>query len=137
MAIGVLTNLSIVINSVDLSDHATNVIVDEGVDAVENTAFGATFHTFMAGLKTARITGELFQDYASGKTDATMAAILAAGAAVNVVVKPVNDTAAPTNPKRTLSAILTKYTGVGGAVGAAHKTSFEFAAAGALVRAEA
>ena len=52
MAKFVLTDASVTINSVDLSDHVASVTLDITADEVEETAFGQTFKSRLGGRNT-------------------------------------------------------------------------------------
>jgi hypothetical protein len=139
MSTQVLTNASVVINSVDLSDHVKSVTVQDGADMLEDSAMGATYHTMKAGLKVGKITVAFHQDRASSKVDATIAPLVGASTSYSVVVKAVNTTVGPTNPTWTITQaqISGDYTGVGGSVGQLEETSVTFVpgSGGTLTRA--
>jgi hypothetical protein len=116
MAKFVLKNASVVINSVDLSDHVKSVTVDYAIQENAQTTMGDTYENFIAGtLKIASLDFEFTQDYASGKVDATLNGLL--GVSTVVTVKPVATTVGPTNPRYYGNMMLTKYTPMGGSVG--------------------
>jgi hypothetical protein len=69
MATKVLTNAGLTINGSDLSDHVKSVKVTYDVDQAEDTAMGATVHTFKPGLIKLKIEVTYFQDRASGKVE--------------------------------------------------------------------
>jgi hypothetical protein len=50
MAVLVLTDAVITVNSVALSDRANSVSLNYEIDSVEATAFGSTGHNFVGGL---------------------------------------------------------------------------------------
>jgi hypothetical protein len=56
MAIFALTDATVVINGVTLSDHANQVTVEDTRDSVDITAFGATSKAVTKGLGDAKIT---------------------------------------------------------------------------------
>lgn len=85
MATIVLSNASIVINSVDLSDHDNEVKITYGSKGLEDTAMGATFETTKSGLKNLKMEFKFFQDYASSKVDATLFSLVG-GSGVTIVV---------------------------------------------------
>ena len=62
MADFVLKSQVILIGSYDLSGRINAVALDAGADALDNTAFGDTTRSFMAGLKTASLAVEGFMD---------------------------------------------------------------------------
>jgi hypothetical protein len=59
MAKFVLTNASVSVNGVDLSDHVQSVTVETTRDDVEVTAMGATYKSYLGGLGDANITGDV------------------------------------------------------------------------------
>ncbi len=78
MATIVITNASVVINSVDLSDHNKMVKIVISADMLEDTAMGATYHTMKPGLSKAQFDMEFYQDFASSKTDLTLRPLVGA-----------------------------------------------------------
>lgn len=139
MAITVLTNASVVYNSVDLSDHVESVTIDMSYDDVEITAMGATAHSFTPGLRQDTITVNFFQDFAAGKVDATINPQLGSTTGAALVVKPTSAAVSSTNPSYTMTAVPFSYNPLDGSVGEASQTSVEFrpAAGGAITRATA
>lgn len=137
MAITVLTNASVTYNSVDLSDHVESVEIDYAYDDVEVTAMGATAHSFAPGLRNDKITVNFYQDFASGKVDATLNALVGSATGAALVVKPVATTVSSTNPSYTMTASPYTYQPLSGKVGEASMTSVEFrpVAGGYIVRA--
>lgn len=134
MAVHKFYNASVVINSVDLSDHVKSVTINTGAEALDDTAMGDTTRSNLGGLLTWGISVDFEQDYASGKVDATLYPLV--GTTTTIVVKPDAGSTAATNPKRTGTALLTSYDPVGGTVGDLHMTQAQFVAAGTLTRAE-
>lgn len=115
MAKVVLTNPSITINSVDLTDHIAQVSIDISYDEVETTAFGNSFRTRVAGLGDATAGFSFMQDFATSNVEATIYPLL--GATTQVVVKPVNTTTSTTNPSYTFTVLCTEWSPVSGSVG--------------------
>ena len=103
MATIVITNASVVINSVDLSDHNKMVKLTISADMLEDTAMGATYHTSKAGLKKFAADMEFYQDFASAKTDLTLRPLVGA-AAFPLVIK--GDSAAGTNNTFTMANVV-------------------------------
>lgn len=126
MAITVLTDASVTVSGTDLSDHVRRVTVQESSDDVDITAMGQTAHNHAPGLRDDRITVEFFQDFASGKVDATLSALQGVQAGGTVVVKPTSATVSATNPTYTLVGVLMGYNPLDGEVGAASMTTVEF-----------
>jgi hypothetical protein len=124
MAVIVLTNASVTINSVALSDHANNVQLTYELDSVEITAFGSN-HNFTGGLQNNQLQIDLFQDFAASNVEATIYPLV--GTTTTVVIKPTSAAVGATNPSYTLTgAYLASHTPVMGAVGEVAKTSLTF-----------
>lgn len=115
MAIYVLKNASVTVNSVDLSAYVTSVTVDYKVDEVETTAMGATGHTYTAGLQSSSIVVNLNQDFAATKVEATVFPLV--GTTTTVVVKADSGAVSATNPSYTCSGFLANSQPIQGAVG--------------------
>jgi len=133
MAVIVLTNASITVNSVDLSDKANSVELNYEVDSVEVTAFGDTGHKFTGGLQNVTCNIEFIQDFAASETEATIYPLV--GTTTTVVIKPTSSAVSSTNPSYTISnAFLASHQPVSGAVGELAMTSLSFTG-GSLVKA--
>jgi hypothetical protein len=115
MARLVLTNPSIVINSVDLTDRVAQVAIDMSFAEVETTAFGDSAVTRVAGLGDHSVSLSFHQDFASGEVEATIYPLL--GTTTTVIVKPVNTTTSTDNPSYSFTALVTEWSPVSGTVG--------------------
>jgi len=125
MAQLVLTNASITINSVDLSDRANSVTLTYEVDSVEVTAFGDSGHKFAGGLQNNSVEISFQQDFAANEVEATIYSLV--GTTTTVVIKPTSAAVSSTNPSYTLSnAFLGAHTPVMGAVGELAMTELTF-----------
>ena len=96
-----LSNPSLTVNSVDLSDQCTSATLTVKYDALESTAFGGTSRVYVAGLGDHELTVELFMSYAASETYSTLAALV--GTATTVVMKPTSSAVGATNPSFTLT----------------------------------
>lgn len=133
MAVLVLTNCSIKINTVQLADRANTVTLNYEVDSVEVTAFGSGGHTFTGGLQNNSIEVTLQQDFAAANVEATIYPLV--GTATTVEIIPVNTTVSASNPRYTISnAFLAAHSPVAGGVGELASTSLTFTG-GTLVKA--
>ena len=133
MAVLVLKDASITINSVALSDHANSVTLNYEVDSVEVTAFGSGGHVFTGGLQNNSIDIELMQDFAAANVEATVYPLV--DTTTTVVIKPTSSAVSSTNPSYTITgAYLAAHTPVAGAVGELAMTSISFTG-GTLVKA--
>ena len=96
-----LSNPTITVNSVDLSDQCTSATLTVKYDALESTAFGGTSRVYVAGLGDHELQVELFMSYAATETYATLATLV--GTATTVVMKPTSSAVGATNPSFTLT----------------------------------
>lgn len=125
MAVLVLTDASITINSVALSDHANSVTLNYEIDSVEVTAFGSTGHKFTGGLQNNSLDIEFMQDFAASNVEATIYPLV--GTTTTVVIKPTSSAVSATNPSYTLTGcFLAAHTPVAASVGELAMTSLSF-----------
>jgi hypothetical protein len=125
MAKLVLTDASLTINSVALSDHANSVTLNYEIDSVETTAFGSTGHTFTGGLQNLSVEVALMQDYAATNVEATIYPLV--GTTTTLVIKAASGATSATNPEYTITdAYLAAHTPVAGAVGELAMTTLSF-----------
>ena len=96
-----LSNPSLTVNAVDLSDQTTSATLTVKFDALESTAFGGSSRVYTAGLGDHELTVELFMSYAASETYATLATLV--GTATTVVMKPTSSAVSATNPSFTLT----------------------------------
>jgi hypothetical protein len=96
-----LSNPSLTVNAVDLSDQTTAATLTVKYDALESTAFGSTSRVYTAGLGDHELTVELYMSYAASETYATLATLV--GTATTVVMKPTSSAVGATNPSFTLT----------------------------------
>ena len=135
MAVQVLTNCYVLINSVDLSDHVESVELDVDIDDVESTNFGsAGWREYQSGLKKGTIKITFQQDYAAAKVDATVWAAI--GTSAPFELRETNSAVSATNPKYTGNVRINGYpSAVGGKVGELGKTSVTWPTTGTVSRA--
>lgn len=126
MAINVLTNALVLINGVDLSDHVSSVVTEDSRDSVDITAMGATSKAVTKGLGDAKVTLEMFADFAAAKTHATLQPLIGSSTPVTIEVRPVNAARSATNPAFLMSGLLMNYSMLNGKVGDANSNSYEF-----------
>lgn len=124
MAVFVLTDAAVTINTVDLSSYVTNVTFTYEKDQVETTAMGASGHVFVGGLQNLSVALEMNQDLATGKVFDTIWAAVGSGS--NTLIVKSLSTGTP-NPVLTVSnAFLPSAPVVNGATGDLAKTSVTF-----------
>lgn len=133
MAVLVLTDATISINSVALADHANSVALTYEIDSVETTAFGSTGHKFAGGLQNNSLAIDLMQDFAASNVEATIYPLV--GTSTTVVLKATSAAVSATNPSYTLTGcFLASHTPIGTAIGELAMTSLTFTG-GALTKA--
>lgn len=138
MAVTVLTNCYIALNSVDLSDHARSVELTFEISEEDATAFGNSGYSQpMPGLKSGSLNIEFNQDYASGKVDKTLWTLVVAGTVIPFEIRPDAGAVSATNPKWTGNAYCFGYSPISGSVGGVNTTTIPFKTSGAITRAEA
>ncbi len=126
MAIFAMVDAMIIINGVTLSDHANNVTVEDTRDTVDITAFGATSKAITKGLGDAKVTISMFQDFAAGKTHATLSPLIASSTGVVIEVRPTSAARSATNPAALMTGLLMNYNFLDGGVGDATEITAEF-----------
>ena len=127
MAVFLNNKVGVKINSVDLSDLTTSVVINRSFDELEVTAMGDSSHKFVKGLEASTVTIDFLNDTASGKTLATLQA--AWGTTVTAVFIQEKGTAvSATNPLYTVSLLVNNTTDINGAVGDIGTQSITFTA---------
>jgi hypothetical protein len=85
----VLTNSTLLVNSVNLSDHTSSITLEDSADEVDFTAFSASeYRETGPGLKDATITATLFNDHAAASVADTLQPLYDSGGTFTVRVKP-------------------------------------------------
>jgi len=127
MAIFVFTDAKVIVNAVDLSDHATKVTVVDDRNEVDVTAFGSSYEQVTKGLGKASITVEFLQDFAAAKVAATLQPLVGSSTPIVVEIRPTSTGRSATNPAHYMaSGLLFTYSGLDGEVGNAAKITAEF-----------
>jgi len=117
MAAFTLTDALVIINGVTLSDHSNEVTVEDLREEKDFTAFGAVNKVVGKGLGDGTITIGMFQDFAAGKTHATLQPLIGSTTPVTVEVRPTSAARSATNPAIVMSALLFTYNGLDGNIG--------------------
>jgi len=81
-----LSNPSITINAVDLSDQCTSAVINYVSEQLENTTFSNTSRSFTSGLYSNTVTVTLYQSYAASETEASIYSLV--GTTTTLVLKP-------------------------------------------------
>lgn len=135
MARLVLTDASVVINSVNLSDHIASVSITTSEDVIDTSAFGPTSaagRTRVAGLADNSVTFEFHQDFATSSVEQTIYPLL--GNTTTVVIKPTSATAGAANPSYSFSALVSEWQPLSGSVGELSTASVTWPISGAITK---
>jgi hypothetical protein len=137
MARIVLTDVGVVINNIDLSDHVATVTINQNVDAVETTAFGDGGRTRIGGLEDSSITLDFHQDFAAGEVDATIAPLVGGTASFQISPFGTAVAASGTAPRYSGTVLLTEWTPLNGSVGDLSTASVTWPVSGVIARSTA
>lgn len=125
MAVINLTDASVTINSVDLSDHVQSVTINYDSDQVEITAMGDTSHKFTGGLFNVSVDVQMFQDFSASEVEASVFDLV--GTTTSVVIKPTSGAVAADNPSYTIAdTFLSSHQPLAGSVGDMAMVSLSF-----------
>lgn len=134
MAKLVFLNGYVSINSVDLSDHASEIALELSKEQVDVTSMGANAHQRLAGLEDDKLTVTWWQDFAASEIDATLYPIWQGGTAVPFKVAAAGSTISSTNPSYSGSVILADYNPIDGKVGDGLSAKVSFLVSGTVTR---
>ena len=131
MAKVVLTNVQVMLNSVNLSAWVDNVSLEESYADVDTTAFGSTAKTRMAGLGDHKVTIEFQNDWAVAAVDATVRPLL--GATTTLTLTPNATNPGTTgNPTYTCVVLVNQWKDLDGKIGDLAKSSITWPVSGSI-----
>lgn len=133
MATFAFTNASVVINSVDLSDHVRQVTLDVSFDDLDDTAMGDTYRSRIGGLGDWNVSIEFNQDFAASEVDATLWPLM--GTTTTITVKPTSGSVSAANPSYSGTVLVNDYSPLANSVGDLATVSVTWPGAGTLTRA--
>jgi hypothetical protein len=138
MAALVLTNASVVINGINLSEFITSIAISTSEDVVDTTGMGsAGARTRVAGLADNSVTIEFNQDFAAGGPEVSINAVGSSlvGTNTTIVVKPTSAAVGATNPSYSFSAVVAEWQPLSGAVGELSSISTTWPISGVITKA--
>jgi hypothetical protein len=97
-----LSNATVLIGAVDVSDQCKSVMLTVGYDPLETTAMGSNGHTFTQGLQNVEVTLTMYNSYGASEVEATLFAAVGAGN-TTLVISPSGSTESATNPEYTIT----------------------------------
>lgn len=133
MTVQVAIFSSIIINSVDLSDHCDTIKLAEKYADVDTTSFGQGAKTRVAGLGDHSLALTFHQDYAAASVDATIFPLL--GGTTSVTLKATTASTSATNPAYTMVVLVDDWTPLDAKVGALLQSSVTWPVSGGVTRA--
>lgn len=130
-------DVSVVVNSVNLSGHAFSVEVGGEKEQVDVSGFNSSgAREFLPGLRDETIVVRFLQDFAAALVDATLYPLYNNGTAIPVVIKPTSAAVSATNPSFTATCTLYTYKSLDGTLGERSETEATFkVTSGQIVRA--
>jgi hypothetical protein len=129
----VATDVKVLINNINLSDHIAQVSLEQTSDEIETTAFGTEWRQRIGGgLKDASISIDFHQDFGAGSVDATLSPLF--GSIATVVVTPTSGSVSAQNPSFTGTFSVVQYSPVASSVGDLATLSVSWPSAGTVVR---
>jgi hypothetical protein len=134
----VLTDVSVTVNAIDLSQFLTSITLSTSVDVVETTGMGsAAAKTRLPGLKDNSVTLEFNQDFAAAGPEITINAVGSSlvGTSVPIVIKPASGAVSATNPSYSFTAVCSEWQNVQGSVGELSTISATWPISGAITKA--
>ena len=125
MSVILNNKVGIKINSVDLSDHVTNVSLNRNFDELEVTAMGDTSHRFVKGLEASTQQLDFLSDEAAGSVDVTLSGAWGTTVAF-ALIQDKTAAVSATNPLITGNILVNKTQDINGATGDIAKQSITF-----------
>jgi len=112
-----LSNPTVLIGAVDVSDQCKSAVLTVGYDQLETTAFGDTGRKYTKGLQTVEVTLTLFNSYGANEIEATLYDVVGDDA-VTLTISPAGTSESATNPEYTIAgAFLANFTPITANVG--------------------
>jgi hypothetical protein len=126
------TDYAISINGTQFGTSLNSAELTIEADDLETTAFGGTFRTRVGGLKSASVTLNFMQDFASGSVDDTLNGLV--GSIATVVIIPAGTAVTATNPRYTATCLVTQYSPFASSVGDLATFSITWPVSGTVTR---
>ena len=105
-----LSNPTVNIGGVDVTQNTSAASLEIGYDSLESTTFGDTGHRFVSGLQMVNVTLTMFMNYGTGEIEATLFDQVGDGT-TTLVISPAGTTESASNPEYTISnAMLASFT---------------------------
>lgn len=135
MAIYLSNDVSVVINSVDLSTYVMSATINRQFEELSVNAMGDTALKFAKGLESSTITLDFLNDTVAAKTIATLNSLF--GTTVTIVMKQTSSAVSATNPSYSSTILINNLTPINGATGDMSTQSITFTCQSVVVVANA
>lgn len=135
MAAEALINAHLTLNSVDMSDHVTDLSVDVTNDGQDITNFGSGGGQDMGkGLETSTLNFTVLNDYAASSINATMSAIVGTKVAFSTIpgAGTAGTAVSATNPSYSGTVYVTNWQPITGAPGDFQRVSVSYPVCGTV-----
>jgi hypothetical protein len=121
-----LSNPTVTIGGVDVTQNTSAASLEIGYDSLESTTFGDTGHRFVSGLQMVNVTLTMFMNYGTGEIEATLFDQVGDGT-TTLVISPAGTTESASNPEYTISnAMLASFTPIVTTVGELSQVSVSY-----------
>lgn len=132
MASFAFTDAFILLNAVQMSTMATKLTIKTSAAELDNTAFGATYHTRIGGLKDYTVDIEFNEDFAAGQADVLIFPLL--GTVVAIEVRATSGARSVTNPAYVGNVLIKEHVPLDGKVGDLANFAVSWPGSGTLTR---
>lgn len=140
MARLVLTDASVVVNGINLSEFITSVALSTSEDVIETTGMSSTgARTRVSGLADNSLALEFNQDFATSGPEVTINAVGSSlvGTNATVVIKPTSAAVGVANPSYSFTCVISEWQPLSAAVGELATVSATWPISGAITKAVA
>jgi hypothetical protein len=121
-----LSNPTVTIGGVDVTQNTSAATLEIGYDSLESTTFGDTGHRFVSGLQMVNVTLTLFNNYGAGEVEATLFDAVGDGT-TTLVISPAGATESASNPEYTITnSMMSSFTPIIATVGELSQVSVTF-----------
>jgi hypothetical protein len=122
----VLTNAQVLVNTVDVSNHVSDVTIEIQRTEVDVTSMGDVNSEIVLGLGDATITVTFFNDFAAASIDSQLFPLNQTNTPFVVDVKPVSGARSTSNPSYVMTCLMPNYSPISGGIGTAVTTQVAF-----------
>ena len=131
MAIYLSNDVSVTLNSVDLSDFIQSATINRQFEELSFVAMGDTSLKFAKGLESSTVTLDFLNDSAAASSLVTLNA--AYGTTVPLVMKQLSSAVSASNPSYTTTVLINNLTPINGATGDMSTQSITFTCQSVIV----